>query len=301
MTGLPLAFAATRPQFLTASVLPVLIGTAWGWRVTGDVQAGPLVLALAATACVHASSNAYNDFSDELFGTDRANTAAIRPFTGGSGLIQSGAIDLHSMRRVALALAALALVLGGALALWRGPGVIAFGLAGMALGAAYSLPGVRLSGRGLGEVAIAAAFGPVPVAGAAWLQSGRLDADALLLSLPVAAWVAAIILANEVPDAPADGRTGKRTLAVRLGPRTPLLLAATHGAAFVACTTLAARGVVQAWTLAGPALLLAAGLAAARATAGDRAALTRGIRTTLAVHAAGCLWLLAALVAGGGT
>jgi len=300
VTGLPLAFAATRPQFLTASVLPVLVGTAWGWRVTGDVQAGPLALALAATACVHAASNAYNDVSDELFGTDRANTGAIRPFTGGSGLIQSGALDLEGMRRVALALAALAVVLGGALALWRGRGVIAFGVAGMVLGAAYSLPGVRLSGRGLGEAAIAAAFGPVPVAGAAWLQAGRLDADALLLSLPVAAWVAAIILANEVPDAPADGRTGKRTLAVRLGPRTPLLLAALQAAAFAGCVVLAARGVVPGWSLAGPALLLAAGITAARAMAGDRAALERGIRTTLAVHAAGCLWLLAALFAGRG-
>jgi 1,4-dihydroxy-2-naphthoate octaprenyltransferase len=292
------ALAATRPRFLAASLLPVLVGTAWGWHVAGGLDPGPLVLALAATACLHAASNAWNDVGDELSGTDRANSAAIRPYTGGSGLIQSGAIDVGAMRRLALALAALAVALGGALAAWRGPGVLAFGAAGAALGAAYSAPGVRLAGRGLGEAAIAAAFGLLPVTGAAWLQSGRVDAGALLVALPVSAWIAAVIVANEIPDAPADGRTGKRTLAVRLGARTPGLHALLQIAAFAACLALAGAGLVAAWTVAGPALLLAGGLAASRALGGDRAALARGIRLTLAVHAAGCLWLLAALVAG---
>jgi 1,4-dihydroxy-2-naphthoate octaprenyltransferase len=57
----------------------------------------------------------------------------------------------------------------------------------------------------------------LPVTGAAWLQSGLIDADSLLFSLPISAWVAAILLINEVPDIGPDGATGKRTLPVRLG------------------------------------------------------------------------------------
>jgi 1,4-dihydroxy-2-naphthoate octaprenyltransferase len=177
--------------------------------------------------------------------------------------------------------------------------VVAFGVAGLALGLLYSLPGVRLSGRGLGELAIAGAFGPLPVAGAAWLQAGELDGGALLLSLPVAAWVAAIIIANEIPDAAADGATGKRTLAVRLGGRTPALYAGVQVAGFAASAALAAGGLLPGWSLAPPAALLVAALVAARDLAGNRDALGRGIRTTLAVHALGCAGLLATVLVAG--
>lgn len=288
--------AATRPRFLTASLLPVLVGSAWGWRVAGHPDLPALALALLATLLVHAASNVYNDVSDEELGTDRANTTRIAPFTGGSRLIQDGLIGLAEMRRLAGILALLAAGAGAVLALRAGPGVLAFGAAGGVLGAAYSLPGVRLSGQGLGEAAIATAFGILPVTGAAWLQTGSLDPDALLLSLPLSAWVAAIILANEIPDTPADGVTGKRTLAVRLGARTPLLHGLVQVASFVAVGLVAARGLVPGWSVAFPAVLLAAGLHASRLLAGSRDQLARGIRLTLGIHAAGSLWLLAAVI-----
>ncbi len=46
-----------------------------------------------------------------------------------------------------------------------------------------------------------------------------MDLDALLVSLPVSAWVAAILVINEVPDIEADRRAGKLTLVVRWGAR----------------------------------------------------------------------------------
>jgi 1,4-dihydroxy-2-naphthoate octaprenyltransferase len=171
MTDLSLAIGATRPRFLTVSLLPVLIGTGWGWRAAGRLDLPDLALALLATLLVHAASNVYNDISDEELGTDRANTTRIPPFTGGSRFIQDGLMDLTEMRRLAGILALLAFGAGAALALREGPGVLAFGAAGASLGFAYSLPGVRLSGLGLGEAAIGIAFGVLPVTGAAWLPA----------------------------------------------------------------------------------------------------------------------------------
>lgn len=298
LSDLKLAIAATRPRFLTASLLPVLIGSAWGWRVAGGLDLPAMSLALLATLLVHAASNVYNDVSDEELGSDRANTTRIPPYTGGSRFIQDGLLGLGDMRRLATVLSLLATVAGAWLALRTGPGVLAFGAAGAALGAAYSLPGVRLSGLGLGEAAIAVAFGVLPVTGAAWLQTGSLDAGALFLSLPVSAWVAAIILANEVPDAPSDGATGKRTLAVRLGARTPLLHALMQVGGFASLAVTAGLGLVPVWAVSLPTVLLAAGLYASRSLAGSRVRLALGIRLTLGIHAVGSLWLLAAIIAG---
>ena len=81
---LALAWAATRPRFLGASLLPVLIGSAWGWRSADRIDLPAALLAVMATLLVHAASNVYNDVTDEELGTDRANTTRIPPFTGGS-------------------------------------------------------------------------------------------------------------------------------------------------------------------------------------------------------------------------
>jgi 1,4-dihydroxy-2-naphthoate octaprenyltransferase len=204
-------------------------------------------------------------------------------------------MNLDGMRNLARVLAALGIATGLALSLHAGPGVLAFGGAGLLLGLAYSLPGLRLASRGLGEIAIALAFGLLPVSGAAWLQTGQLDLDALLLALPISAWVAAVILANEIPDAPSDAATGKRTMAVRLGTWTPALHAMLQVAAFGAVAAAGLKGVVPPWTIGGAALLLAVALGASRRLTGDRRGLASGIRLTLGVHAAGCLVLLVAV------
>ena len=82
-------FLATRPMFISASVLPVLLGTASGWRAFGQLDGGVLLLGLAAIACVHAAGNVLNDVNDDRGGTDRVNEDRIFPFTGGSRFIQN--------------------------------------------------------------------------------------------------------------------------------------------------------------------------------------------------------------------
>lgn len=61
------------------------------------------------------------------------------------------------------------------------------------------MPPVELSAHGFGETAVALAFGALPVAGAAWWQSGIVDIDVLLASVSFSLWVATILLIDEVP------------------------------------------------------------------------------------------------------
>ena len=313
---------ATRPMFLPASLLPVLVGTAWGWRTAGaaggrdfasldlgSLDLGALLLALAAIACVHGAVNVLNDAADDALGGDRDNGQRIFPFTGGSRFIQNAVMTRRGMARWGAALLALGALFGLWLALDKGATVLWLGLAGAALGLGYSLPPLRLCDRGLGELAVGLGFGVLPVAGAAWLQSGRWDAGALWLAVPVSLWVALILLANEVPDARADAAAGKRTLAVRLGPAgTARLYFALQVAAVAPLGVLAAGGVLSAGgALPTGALALALGAwpaaaLAARDLAAGMAAparVARAIALTLAVHALGCLWLIGWALAAG--
>lgn len=294
------AFFATRPAFLIASVLPVLVGTAWASAAFHRFDALLFALALAATVLAHAATNVYNDVGDDIIGTDAVNTERIYPYTGGSRFIQAGLLSRREMTRLALILCAAALFIGGLLTVLRGPGIILLGGVGLALGLLYSLPRAQLSARGVGEAAVALGLGVLPVLGAVWLQAGLVDSGAVLLCIPVSCWVAAILLINEVPDADADRHAHKRTLVVRFGAGGARWI--YRGLAVIACAASCAaivRHVLPGW-YALPALVLAAiGLIAAGRISADpasRATLKQGIELTLAIQAGGCILLVIAIL-----
>jgi 1,4-dihydroxy-2-naphthoate octaprenyltransferase len=133
------------------------------------------------------------------------------------------------------------------------------------------------------------------VTGAAWLQSGQLDGSALVYSLPISAWVAAILLINEVPDIAADEATGKHTLPVRFGlSGTSVIYVLLHALALAAVIQLALTGGLPVFAPLLPLglMVLAARAAAAiRVGVAEREQMTKAIESTLAIHTLGSLWL----------
>ncbi len=289
-------FHATRPKFYPASVLPVLAGSAWGFAVAGSFEWGVFLLALVATMCVHAGGNVINDVGDDELGTDPVNTDRIYPYTGGSRFIQAGILDRRTMARLGAGLIAAAMLIGVALIVAKGTMVLWFGLAGILLTVLYSLGPLKLSSTGLGELSIGLAFGLIPVTGAAWLQSGVLDQTVVLFALPIAFWVTAILLINEVPDIAADASTGKRTLPVRLGLNaTSVVYFGLHLGSALTVTWMAWQGDLPVLAPVVPVLLLilaAKAAAAIRNGIADRAGMTGAIEATLGIHTIGSLWLL---------
>jgi 1,4-dihydroxy-2-naphthoate octaprenyltransferase len=272
--------------------LPVAIGTVAGAKRTGSFDGAAFVLALASVVCVHAAVNVFNDVFDAKSGADRGNAGRIHPFTGGSRYIQNGVMSTDEMAMFAVVLFGVGGLLGAALFALKGAVVLVFGATGLALGILYSVPPVQLAGRGLGEIAVGIGFGVVPVMGSAWLQTDALPVQVLLLSLPLGCWIAAVLIANEVPDAAADAAAGKRTLVVRLGQDgVKALYIAVQAAAVVSLGVGVWLGWLPAWGLAVPAGLLAAAGMAAAGLNGKRASLVRAIKLTLAIHLAGGLWL----------
>jgi 1,4-dihydroxy-2-naphthoate octaprenyltransferase len=291
---------ATRPPFLIASALPVLVGTAWASAAFHRFDGLLFGLALAATLLAHAGTNVYNDVGDDVIGADPGNTDRIYPYTGGSRFIQTGLLSRREMTHLAIALCGASLLIGVLLAALRGPGIILLGATGLALGILYSLPGAQLSARGFGEAAVAAGLGILPVLGAVWLQTGFVDSGAILLCVPVSCWVAAILIINEVPDADADRRAQKRTLVVRSGAggarviyRGLTLLALLAGGAAIA------RQVLPIWYGIPAVGLAALGVIAAGRISMDRTErprLKQAIELTLAVQASGCSLMIIALL-----
>ena len=127
------------------------------------------------------------------------------------------------------------------------------------------------------------------------MQGAAISTPLILFSIPVSAWVAAILLINEVPDIEADGACGKNTLPVRLGlNRTANLYFAVHVGAVLAITVLTVRGNLPLLAPLVPIGLLALGWNAASGIRGgieNREVMAKSIEATLGIHTIGCIWL----------
>lgn len=244
-----LFFDATRLPFLTASVIPVLLGTAIAWR-HGQLDPWLFLLTFFGAAFFHIGANVINDYFDHRSGVDEANLTPT-PFAGGSRLIQRGLMAPQATLRLALVFYALGGILGLILLLRVGPALLYFGLAGFLLGLLYTAPPLRLAHRGLGELAVGLAFGPVIVMGAYWVQTQRWSNEALLASIPVALLITAVLYINEFPDRPWDLRAGKRNWVTRL----PIRTAMAGYVVLVAGAYLVLIGGVIAGILPAPTLL----------------------------------------------
>ncbi|MEJ2344548.1 MAG: prenyltransferase [Gammaproteobacteria bacterium] len=291
---------ATRPMFFPASVLPVLLGSCLGYRLSGAFEPWIFAVALVCVMCVHAGANVLNDVFDELIGADGPNDRRIFPYTGGSRFIQNRVMSVREMGVWGVLLLLLGVVCGLLLLRACGWPVLGFGLVGVALAVAYSMPPLQLSAHGVGELAVAVGFGVLPVSGAAWLQNTDVSATVLLVSIPISLWVAAILLANEVPDAQADAAAGKRTLVVRMGESGSAgLYLGLHALALAVQWLIWRHFDFAPWGLWVPALLLATAVVAAAFMRRGEAGRRRGIEMTLAVHTVGALWLCGWLLWGG--
>lgn len=291
MSRLRSLFLATRPMFFPASAVPVVVGTAWGLHDAVALDGWALALALVGMFCLHAAANVINDVGDELNGADRLNEDRIAPFTGGSRFIQNGTLSVRDMLGWGMALLAAALVLGLVLIYGKGQTVLYLGLLGAGLAVAYSLPPLQLASRGLGELAVAVAFG-VPVAASAWLQQGQFSRESVLAAAAVGCWTAAILVVNEVPDRRADAAAGKRTLVVRLGATGAQWLYLGLNAAALAAQAMLLVGVgLPPWTLIVPGLGMVLAAAVTPRLRGGRQALLGAIRATLSIHLLGGIWL----------
>ncbi|HEY8145419.1 MAG TPA: prenyltransferase, partial [Kofleriaceae bacterium] len=207
------------PKITLASVAAMLLGGAMAAHA-GSIHWGWLLLTVVGIFAIEAAKNASGEIFDWDSGADQAVAEEDRsPFSGGKRVL----VDHLMSRRQTAAVAAVFYVLGGAagvaIALYREPAVLWLGLAGASLAFFYHAPPFKLSYRGLGELAVALAYGPIIACGTYLVQRHRIDADVLLASLPLGLLIAGFLWICEFPDRRADASAGKRTLVVRLGAR----------------------------------------------------------------------------------
>lgn len=223
---------ASRPQTLTAALVPVVVGSAVA-HASGGFRLGPAAAALFGAFMIQIATNFANDVFDHEKGADTHERL------GPTRAVQAGLLTPREVR-VGMAVAmALAVLAGLYLTAVAGFAIVLIGVLSLLSGVAYTGGPYPLGYHGLGDVFVFVFFGLVAVAGTVFVQTGTVPPLALLAAVPVGAIATAVLVVNNVRDRSTDVNAGKRTLAVRFGRRFgvieyALLLALAYAAPIVA-------------------------------------------------------------------
>jgi len=200
-----------RLRTLPAAVVPVVVGTAAAVGEPGDgIRCWRMVAALVVALAIQVATNYVNDYADGVRGTDDVRVGPVR-------LVASGLATPNEVRLAAGVAALVAAVAGLALAFAVGPEVLVVGVACFLAGYFYTGGPKPYGYLGLGEVFVFVFFGLVATIGSCYVQLDRITGLALGAAFPVGFLATALLVVNNLRDIPTDARTGKRTLAVRLG------------------------------------------------------------------------------------
>lgn len=208
---------AMRLRTLPVSLAGVVTAIAYN-LLHDNLRLVPAILCMVFALLCQVASNFANEYYDYRAGRDRPGREG--PRRG----VTEGDITPQAMRAAVFVTIGLACTVGLFLVAWGGWWLVAVGAA-VALGIfAYSTGPFPLSTNGLGEVAVLIFFGIVPVTLTYYVQALQWNLDVLLGGVSMGLMGANVLIVNNYRDIDDDRAVGKRTLAVRLGPRAMQVL-----------------------------------------------------------------------------
>jgi len=203
----------------------VLLGSVYGYLYNsrqGTVEllhAGLFVVALLLVIAMQSAANLVNDLKDAQTGIDQLQTRI-----GPVRVVSAGILSAHTVRRAYQTLFALVLLCCLTLVAYGGWTVIGLGILCCLFAYFYTGGPWPLSHLGLGELVALLFFGPVAVAGSAYLQTRAWHLEPWLIGLGPGFIAATVMAINNYRDRQSDQAAGKNTLATRLSAKTAQLL-----------------------------------------------------------------------------
>jgi 1,4-dihydroxy-2-naphthoate octaprenyltransferase len=203
-------YNAARPRTLTATYVPLGLAAVIAIE-HGTFHLFHFILSLVGALLLQTASNLINEYVDYRRGADALKVA-------GQGMV----IKNNILSPSDVAFGAIVTVIGGCLIglyllLQSGPLLLLIGIGGVFVVITYTAGPFPLAYNGLGEIAVGVFMGPLMVLGAYYVMAAQAHLTPILVGLPIAFMVAAILHANNIRDIDADKAVNKRTLAVRFG------------------------------------------------------------------------------------
>lgn len=238
-----LMWQMTRPHTLTATFVPVILGTVMALFET-SIHWGLFVAMMAAGLCLQIATNLFNEYYDFKKGLDTAESVGI-----GGGIVRHG-LKPGMVLTVALVLYVIAGFIGLYIAASTSYWLIAIGVVGMAVGYFYTGGPLPIAYTPFGEVFAGLFMGIGFILIAYYLQTLEVTMWSVLLSIPFGILVGAINMSNNIRDIHEDTIGGRKTLPILLGrDKAVTFLAVSFVVAYGWIIGLVVLQIVTPWAL----------------------------------------------------
>lgn len=209
---------ALRPWSFSASLTPVVLGSALAYRSAGTLDLVVFLMCAVAVLAVHGAGNLVNTYYDFSKGIDHKKSD--------DRTLVDRILEPQDVVRFGVLLYTLGCVSAGCLYFLsklrlEHMALIYFG--GLSSSFLYT-GGIGFKYVALGDLVILITFGPLAVMFAYAVQVGYLSVAPLLYAVPLALSTEAILHSNNTRDMESDRQAGIVTLAILIGPTLSYML-----------------------------------------------------------------------------
>lgn len=232
-----------RPHTLTASFVPVAIGTALALPIS-SFHLFLFLAMLFASMLIQIATNMFNEYFDYKNGLDTEASIGI-----GGTIVRDGIAPATILTLSQYTLTG-AFLLGIYICQQSSWWLLPIGLCCGAVGYFYSGGPYPISSTPLGEVISGACMGVIIIGISFFLQTGTVTSECVLISIPTSILIGAILMANNIRDLDGDKQHGRKTLAILLGRKTATTcLMLMFALSYLWILMLICTGVTGMWSL----------------------------------------------------
>lgn len=238
-----LMWQMTRPHTLTATFVPVILGTVIS-LYESEINWLMFIAMMIACLALQIATNLFNEYYDFKRGLDTAESVGI-----GGGIVRHG-LKPKNVLTVAILLYILAALIGIYICMNSSWWLVVIGLIGMAAGYFYTGGPLPIAYTPFGELVSGLLMGTFFVLIAFFIQTNTITVESVLISVPIGILVGAINLSNNIRDIEEDIKGGRKTLAILLGrDKAVILLAISFVVSYLWVIGIVVLGYVTPWVL----------------------------------------------------
>jgi 1,4-dihydroxy-2-naphthoate polyprenyltransferase len=209
-TGWKIWWKLLRPHTLTASFVPVILGTAIALPTSG-INIPLFIAMLVASILIQAATNMFNEYFDYKRGLDTEDSVGI-----GGTIVRDG-VQPKTVLNLAYAFCAIATLLGVYICMMSSWWLALIGTICMMAGYFYTGGPYPIAYTPFGELVSGLFMGLILVLISFFVETGTITLTSILLAVPIAILVGGIMMANNIRDLESDKEKGRHTLAIILG------------------------------------------------------------------------------------
>lgn len=233
-----------RPHTLTASFIPVFVGTMYAVIYENTFHTGLFLAMMLASILIQAATNMFNEYYDYVLGLDTEESVGI-----GGTIVRDG-IKPQTVLNLALIFFGIAIVIGIYISATTSWWIAAIGAASMLIGYLYTGGPIPIAYTPFGEVTAGFLMGTVMIGISYFIQTGHVTTNVILISIPIAIFIGAILLSNNIRDLDNDKVSGRKTIAILIGRKNAIVfLAALFSIAYLLTVAFVMMDILPFWSL----------------------------------------------------